>query len=61
MENKVALLGMGLFVLLVLFSYVGPHIYVTNQHTVNPVNSNLPPSSSSPSAPTARASTSSAG
>ena len=48
MENKVALLGMGLFVLLVLFSYVGPHIYVTNQHTVNPINANLPPSSSFP-------------
>ena len=47
-ENKVALLGMGLFILLVLFCYVGPHIYVTNQHTVNPVNSNLPPSSAYP-------------
>jgi peptide/nickel transport system permease protein len=47
-ENKVALLGMGLLVLLVLFCYVGPHIYVTNQHTVNPAFSNLPPSGAHP-------------
>jgi len=47
-ENKVALLGLGLFVLLVLFCYVGPHIYVTNQHTVNPAYSNLAPSSAHP-------------
>ncbi len=47
-ESKVALLGMGLLLFLVLFSYVGPHVYVTNQHTVNPINANLPPSSSYP-------------
>ena len=47
-ENKVALLGIGLFVFLVLFCYVGPHVYVTNQHTVNPAFSNLAPSSAHP-------------
>jgi peptide/nickel transport system permease protein len=47
-ENKVALVGMGLLVLLVLFCYVGPHIYVTNQRTVNPAFSNLAPSGAHP-------------
>lgn len=44
-ENKIALVGVGIFLFLVLFSFVGPHIYVTNQQTVNPVFSNYPPSS----------------
>ena len=47
-RTRSALLGLGLFVLLVLFCFVGPHIYVTNQHTVNPAFSNLPPSSAHP-------------
>lgn len=47
-ENKVAIAGMALLVLMVLFCFVGPHVYVTNQHTVNPVNSNLPPSGAHP-------------
>ncbi len=44
-ENKLAIAGLVIFILLVLFSFVGPHLYVTNQITVNPVNSNYPPSS----------------
>jgi peptide/nickel transport system permease protein len=43
-ENKLALAGVGLLVVLVLFCFVGPHIYVTNQKTVNPVLSNYGPS-----------------
>ncbi len=44
-ENKLAIAGLVIFILLVLFSFVGPHLYATNQITVNPVNSNYPPSS----------------
>jgi peptide/nickel transport system permease protein len=43
-ENKLALAGIGILLFLVLFCFVGPHIYVTNQHTVNPVINNLAPS-----------------
>ena len=44
-ENKIALLGMGIFLFLVLFCFVGPHLYVTNQVTLNPIYANYPPSS----------------
>jgi peptide/nickel transport system permease protein len=43
-ENKLAIAGIAIFVLLVLFSFVGPHLYLTDQHTVNPVDSNYGPS-----------------
>lgn len=43
-ENKLALAGMGILVLLVLFCFLGPHIYVTDQHTVNPALNNYGPS-----------------
>ena len=47
-ENKVAIAGLVILVLLILFCFVGPHIYVTNQKTVNPAYSNYPPSSAHP-------------
>jgi peptide/nickel transport system permease protein len=43
-ENKLALAGIGILVLLVLFCFVGPHVYLTNQRTVNPAFSNYGPS-----------------
>lgn len=43
-ENKLAVAGIAILVFLVLFCFVGPHIYVTNQHTVNPAFNNLAPS-----------------
>ena len=43
-ENKLAVAGIAILVLLVLFCFLGPHIYVTNQKTVNPVFSNYAPS-----------------
>jgi len=43
-ENKLAVTGLGILVFLVLFCFVGPHIYLTNQRTVNPAYSNYPPS-----------------
>jgi len=47
-ENRVAMVGIGLIVLLVLFCFVGPVIYPTNQVTTVITRSNLPPSSSFP-------------
>jgi len=43
-ENKLAIAGLVILVLLVLFCFVGPHIYLTNQRTVNPALSNYAPS-----------------
>jgi peptide/nickel transport system permease protein len=47
-ENKVAIVGLAILVLMVLFCFVGPHIYVTNQKTVNPAFSNYPPNGAHP-------------
>jgi peptide/nickel transport system permease protein len=46
LENKVALAGMIILVLLVLFCFVGPHIYITDQLTLNPAINNYGPSGS---------------
>ncbi len=46
LENKLAVAGLGILVLLVLFCFVGPHVYVTNQKTVNPVINNIGPTGS---------------
>lgn len=45
-ENKVALAGMIILVLLVLFCFVGPHIYITDQVTLNPAINNYGPTGS---------------
>ena len=34
-QNRLAVLGLGLVVFMVLFSFVGPHLYVTNQIQTN--------------------------
>jgi len=44
-QNKLAFVGITVIVLLVLFCFLGPHLYVTNQSAVNPVLSNYAPSS----------------
>lgn len=44
LENKLAIAGLAILVFLALFCFVGPHIYVTNQKTVNPALSNYAPS-----------------
>lgn len=42
-ENKLAVVGLGLFLLMVLFSFVGPLVYVTNQtNTAKAILSALP-------------------
>jgi peptide/nickel transport system permease protein len=47
-DNKVAVLGLAIIVFFVLFCFVGPLIYPTNQTLVQPLNSNLPPGAASP-------------
>jgi ABC-type dipeptide/oligopeptide/nickel transport system permease subunit len=47
-SNKLALVGLGLLVFFVLFCFAGPHIYVTNQLLINPLNSFQPPGAGHP-------------
>ncbi|MGH9292161.1 MAG: ABC transporter permease [Acidimicrobiales bacterium] len=47
-ENKLAVISLGIFVLIVLFSFIGPLIYHTNQTATNLLQQSLPPSSSHP-------------
>jgi peptide/nickel transport system permease protein len=44
-SHRLALAGIGVLVFLVLFSFVGPHLYQTNQIQLNPAISNEAPSS----------------
>jgi peptide/nickel transport system permease protein len=43
-ENKLALAGLAFVVFIILFCFVGPHIYVTNQVDTNLLNYLCPPS-----------------
>jgi peptide/nickel transport system permease protein len=45
-ENKLALAGLAFVVFILLFCFVGPHIYVTNQVDTNLINTLCPPSGS---------------
>ena len=42
-ENKLAIVGLVLIVAIVLFSFVGPHVYHTDQTTANIGNAHQPP------------------
>jgi len=44
LENRLAIVGLGLIVFMVLFSFVGPLVYHTQQVFNNPNIANLPPS-----------------
>jgi peptide/nickel transport system permease protein len=44
LENKLAVTGVCIFVFMILFCFVGPHIYVTNQLTVDFAHEELAPS-----------------
>jgi peptide/nickel transport system permease protein len=46
LENKLAVTGVGIFVFMILFCFVGPHIYQTNQLQVNFGLEELSPSGS---------------
>jgi peptide/nickel transport system permease protein len=45
-ENRLALVGLGFIVFIVLFCFIGPHVYVTNQVNTNLANFLCTPSGS---------------
>ena len=47
-ENRLALIGAGIIVFFVLFCFLGPHLYHTDQVTTNLAIANEPPSSAHP-------------
>lgn len=47
-QNRLALVGLGIVVLIVLFCFIGPLLYHTNQVTTNPYQVTKPPSSEHP-------------
>lgn len=47
-QNRLAVIGVGIIILLALFCFVGPHLYVTDQVSVDPVSSLLPPDGGHP-------------
>lgn len=47
-ENRLALVGIGLVVFFLLFSFVGPHIYHSNQISGDLLNNDLPPGKGHP-------------
>ncbi|MBV8733674.1 MAG: hypothetical protein JO120_02720, partial [Solirubrobacterales bacterium] len=47
-DNRVAVLGVGILVFFVLFCFVGPLVYHTNQTLTQPLQANLPPGAASP-------------
>jgi peptide/nickel transport system permease protein len=47
-DNKIALMGVGIIVFFVLFCFLGPLIYHTNQSLTEPLNANLSPGAASP-------------
>lgn len=47
-ENRLAVVGTGIVIFFLLFCFVGPYIYKTNQTTVNTLNAFLPPSNHYP-------------
>ncbi|MGC8464554.1 MAG: ABC transporter permease [Acidimicrobiales bacterium] len=47
-ENKLAIAGFAIILFFILFCYVGPHVYHTNQIAGNVLNSDLPPGAGHP-------------
>ncbi len=47
-QNKLAIIGTGIIILMILFSYVGPLLYHTDQFNPNLANVNLSPSGAHP-------------
>ncbi|HLI23864.1 MAG TPA: ABC transporter permease [Acidimicrobiales bacterium] len=47
-QNKLAIIGTGIVILMILFSYVGPLVYHTDQFNPNLANVNLSPGGSHP-------------
>ena len=61
LENRLAIVGVVMIVLIFGFCFLGPFFYHTDQIHVNLANENLSPGPAAPSAPTSTATTSSAG
>ena len=49
-ENRLALVGIGIVVFFVLFSFLGPHLYHSDQNSGDLLFNNLPPGKGHPSA-----------
>ena len=47
-DNKIAVLGVAILVFFVLFCFIGPLVYHTNQTLTQPLNANLTPGQASP-------------
>jgi peptide/nickel transport system permease protein len=47
-ENKLALVGIGIVVFFLLFSFIGPHLYHSNQNSGNLLLNDLPPGKGHP-------------
>ena len=48
LDNKLAVVGVGILIFFVLFCFFGPLIYKTNQTATNPLITDLPPSAAHP-------------
>jgi peptide/nickel transport system permease protein len=48
LQNRLAIIGLGTIVLIALFSFLGPHLYVTNQVSTNIADLTQPPSAAHP-------------
>lgn len=48
LQNRLAVTGFGIIVFFVLFCFAGPYLYTTDQVTVDPVSSLLPPGGGHP-------------
>jgi peptide/nickel transport system permease protein len=48
LQNRLAIAGLGTIVLIALFSFLGPHLYVTNQVSTNITDLTQPPSAAHP-------------
>lgn len=48
LQNRLATIGLGTIVLITLFSFLGPHLYVTNQVSTNITDLTQPPSAAHP-------------
>jgi ABC-type dipeptide/oligopeptide/nickel transport system permease subunit len=48
MDNKLAVVGVGILIFFILFCFVGPLVYHTNQTLTNPLVTDLPPGAGHP-------------
>ncbi len=61
LDNRLAVVGLAVLLFFILFCFLGPIVYHTNQTLTNPLVTDLPPGAAICLAPTRTVSTSSAG